>query len=64
MTVSHLVFALMTTAYILVAIRFEERDLVDHLGEAYRECRGRVPMLIPFSQRRYDRRRVTVRARP
>jgi protein-S-isoprenylcysteine O-methyltransferase Ste14 len=64
MTVSHLVFALMTTAYILVAIRFEERDLMDHLGEAYREYRGRVPMLIPFSQRRYDRRRVTVRARP
>jgi protein-S-isoprenylcysteine O-methyltransferase Ste14 len=50
MTVAHLVFALMTTAYILVAIRFEERDLVDeHPG--YSEYRRRVPMLIPLFKR-------------
>jgi protein-S-isoprenylcysteine O-methyltransferase Ste14 len=46
MTVAHLVFALMTTAYILVAIQFEERDLVAAHPE-YASYRARVPMLIP-----------------
>jgi methanethiol S-methyltransferase len=46
MTVAHLVFALATTAYILIAIQFEERDLVDAHPE-YAEYRRRVPMLIP-----------------
>jgi protein-S-isoprenylcysteine O-methyltransferase Ste14 len=51
MTVAHLVFALMTTAYILVAIQLEERDLVDALGDDYRRYRERVPMVIPFLKR-------------
>lgn len=51
MTVTHLVFALTTTAYILVAIRFEERDLVNSLGD-YEEYRRQVPMLVP-SMRKY-----------
>jgi methanethiol S-methyltransferase len=46
MTVAHLVFAVMTTAYILVAIQFEERDLVAAHPE-YASYRARVPMLIP-----------------
>ena len=51
MTVAHLVFAIMTTAYILVAIQLEERNLVEEHGEDYREYRRRVPMLIPFTKR-------------
>ena len=47
MTVAHLVFAVMTTAYILVAIQFEERDLVTMHGTDYVRYRREVPMLIP-----------------
>ncbi len=51
MTGTHLLFSLMTTGYILVAIQLEERDLVAILGEDYASYRRRVPMLIPrFSQ--------------
>ena len=54
MTVAHLVFALATTAYILLAIQLEERDLM-HAHPEYREYRARVPMIIPLLKRR-DRR--------
>lgn len=47
MTVAHLVFALATSIYILLAIRWEERDLVAHHGRRYAEYRKNVPMLIP-----------------
>jgi methanethiol S-methyltransferase len=47
MTVAHLIFALATTAYILIAIRWEERDLVSAFGNVYEDYRARTPMLIP-----------------
>ncbi len=47
MTVAHLLFASLTLAYILVAIRLEERNLADEHGESYRNYRRSVPMLIP-----------------
>lgn len=46
MTVTHLFFALMTSAYILIAIQFEERDLIKEHPE-YATYRTQVPMLIP-----------------
>ncbi len=46
MTIAHLVFALGTTAYILIAIRLEERNLSEDLP-GYEEYRQRVPMLVP-----------------
>lgn len=51
MTYAHLLFAIATAAYILIAIQFEERDLVRWYGSTYEEYRRGVPMLIPFTRR-------------
>ena len=52
MTLAHLVFAIATTAYIVLAIQLEERDLVAEHGAAYETYRRRVPMLLPAVMRR------------
>jgi protein-S-isoprenylcysteine O-methyltransferase Ste14 len=52
MTATHLFFAALTTAYILVAIQLEERDLAHEHGASYLDYRRRVPMLIPSFGRR------------
>jgi protein-S-isoprenylcysteine O-methyltransferase Ste14 len=51
MTAGHLLFATVTTTYILFAIRLEERDLIDAFGGVYVAYRKRVPMLLPMPQR-------------
>lgn len=51
MTLAHLVFAVMTTAYIVIAIQLEERDLVHEHGAAYEAYRRTVPMLLPWRRR-------------
>lgn len=65
MTLAHLLFSIATTAYILIAIQLEERDLVHEHGDAYDSYRRSVPMLVPFTRRRRDLdsvERVSMRA--
>jgi protein-S-isoprenylcysteine O-methyltransferase Ste14 len=47
MTVGHLLFAVGMSAYIVIAVRYEERDLVRHLGEDYVAYQKRVPKFVP-----------------
>jgi methanethiol S-methyltransferase len=54
MTAGHALFAVGMSGYILLAIRYEERDLVQHIGEPYRRYREQVPALVPLPGRRFE----------
>ena len=47
MTAGHLLFATVMTAYMAIAVVFEERDLVNHFGQQYEDYRRQVPMFVP-----------------
>ncbi|WP_371561009.1 methanethiol S-methyltransferase [Flavobacterium sp. Arc2] len=52
MTVGHLLFAVTTTLYIVVAVKhLEEKDLRESIGKAYEDYENKVPMLIPFTKK-------------
>lgn len=51
MTLGHLVFAIATTVYILIALQLEERDLVTYHGDAYKQYMKQVSMLLPLPKK-------------
>ncbi|MET1259073.1 isoprenylcysteine carboxylmethyltransferase family protein [Flagellimonas sp. DF-77] len=50
MTVTHLVFAIAITAYVIIGTLFEEKDLVDEFGDTYKAYQAKKPMLVPFTK--------------
>ncbi|MFL9502122.1 methanethiol S-methyltransferase [Rhodopseudomonas palustris] len=62
MTAGHLLFAVVITIYILIALQFEERDLIAEFGATYQQYRERVPMLLPRVLRRTARRHAAGQA--
>lgn len=52
MTVGHLLFTLVTTLYILIAVKYlEEKDLRKYIGEEYEIYQKEVPMVVPFTKK-------------
>jgi len=64
MTLSHLLFAVATTTYIVLAIQLEERDLLREHGSAYERYRRQVPMLVPFSAPREKEESINPQSGP
>ena len=51
MTIGHLLFAIVTTLYMLIAVKYlEERDLRKFIGEKYEVYQKEVPMIVPFTK--------------
>jgi protein-S-isoprenylcysteine O-methyltransferase Ste14 len=50
MTLAHLLFAVATTGYIILAIQLEERDLIREYGHEYEKYRQSTPMLLPIKR--------------
>ena len=50
MSVAHLLFAILTTGYIFIAIQLEEKDLDSIHGRDYSEYKKKVPMIFPFGK--------------
>lgn len=59
MTVSHLMLAVLMTAYILIGVGYEERDLIRAFGKTYSDYRARVPAYIPHPFRRDAKKDAT-----
>ena len=62
MSQGRLFFAVATTAYVLIAIQLEERDLIGVFGDRYRDYRRRVDMLLPIPSLRPAPMVVTAKA--
>lgn len=53
MTIGHLLFSVVTTLYIFIAVKYlEEKDLRKFIGEQYEAYQEEVPMIIPFTKRK------------
>jgi protein-S-isoprenylcysteine O-methyltransferase Ste14 len=52
MTVTHMIFAILLTSYVIIGIWLEEKDLIRDFGNSYHSYRQRTPMLIPFLKKR------------
>ena len=51
MTVGHFIFTVISTLYILIAVKYlEEKDLCKHIGKEYEDYQNQVPMIVPFSK--------------